>query len=64
MKIQVEYNEFIEDETGGHWEIYTKEEEVKHPEREHKLCQMCDFPTYPKCLEHCSAGMFGNKEEK
>ena len=63
MKILVECHEFVEDENGGHWETYTKEKEVLHPEREERLCQMCDFPTYPKCLKSCSVGTYKKKKK-
>ena len=63
MKILVECHEFVEDENGGHWITYTKEKEVLHPEREEKLCRMCNFNAYPECLNTCSVGTF-KKDKK
>lgn len=60
-KIQIECSEFVNDENGGHIIHYTREQEPLHPERERKLCQICTFNGYPKCLEYCSVGKSDKK---
>ena len=53
MKIRC--SKFVEDEDGGHFTHYFREEDVtEHADRPNDLCKLCGFPAYPECIEGCS----------
>lgn len=39
----------------GSWRVVTQEREVDIPDlgREHQMCNLCGFSTYPECMKYC-----------
>ena len=61
----VEVHEFVEDENGGHFIQYTREQDItEHYDRPDNLCKICRFNSYPKCLGYCTVGKFKNKSRE
>lgn len=62
MKIRC--SEFVEDDNGGHFTHYIREEDVTdYNDRPEDLCKLCGFPAYPECMERCLVGSVKNEKE-
>ena len=62
MKIRC--SEFVDDDNGGHFIHYTREEDVtEHADRPDDLCKLCGFPSYPDCMERCSINKANEEKE-